>query len=225
MSQGDLFSQAALSDTLPRSAAWRALDTEALAIRRDWIGGLLALADRPDAIAPADLVHAILAAIGWGHRVLASPGDEPQDCPYTPDALLFLEAEHLVAARAETGSRARLRHAACLLVTPPPNADPDSPLPDGPAPAVRLHAHLDAAAASGANRLCWGLLSDGRHWRLYRQGAGHRGFLGMDLTAALAAPPDDPLLRIFVLCFGRDAFVPGKDARSLLDALLADDIP
>jgi len=217
--QGNLFATGTLIDGLCRRGLWQAPDCEALAVQRDWIHGLIALEGRSAAFGPADLAHAILSAIGWGHCILPLALGESEDIRHAPDALLFPEATRLAQARDAQHAWDKAREAVCVLVMQP--RDEAGGTASGAArPTDRLLASLDPAAREAA-RPRWGMLTDGRHWSLYPRGADPDGCIGLDVAGAVNAPAEDPALRLFVLLFGRNAFVAKGEGRSLLDALLA----
>ena len=74
-----------------------------------------------------------------------------------------------------------------------------------------------------ATRCPWGILTNGRHWRLY---AAERNLLGgahyeVDLVALLEAQDEDAF-RWFAVFFSAAAFAPGTDGRPLLERILAE---
>jgi hypothetical protein len=67
----------------------------------------------------------------------------------------------------------------------------------------------------------WALLTNGRLWRLYFQGAGSKAeqFLEADLPAMLE-PGGEVALATFILLFRRDSFVPDADDRTFFQSAL-----
>jgi len=95
-------------------------------------------------------------------------------------------------------------------------------------PASQVLRYMDRAAAR--SRTCrWGLLTNGRSWRLYHQGAADRlnDYFEIDLLAALGLPGQDALplfgltvdpdhaLALLILFFGAEGF--GEHQRAALD--------
>ncbi len=88
---------------------------------------------------------------------------------------------------------------------------------NGRTPANQALHYLDLAARLSEGRVRWGLLTNGRLWRLYWQDAGSRAehFLEADLPWLLQPEARDSL-RSFMLLFGRDAFIQDAEGRSVL---------
>jgi hypothetical protein len=93
--------------------------------------------------------------------------------------------------------------------------------------------YLGRAEANSGGKLRWGLLTNGRFWRLYWAQARARaeGFVEIELPALVGdmppAPPGDAdpqhWMRVFMLLFGRSALVPeGPAAETFLDLALAE---
>ncbi len=101
------------------------------------------------------------------------------------------------------------------------------------APSTQILRYLGRAEAQSGGRLRWGLLTNGRFWRLYWAQARARaeGFVEIDLPALLDdLPPPVPSgadprhwLRVFILLFGRGALIPeGARGETFLDLALAE---
>ena len=73
----------------------------------------------------------------------------------------------------------------------------------------------------GADKL-WGILTNGRQWRLYHRQTSYRldRFYEVDLAALLTDDRDLENFRYFYCLFHRDAFTPGGDGKSFLDTVL-----
>ncbi len=70
----------------------------------------------------------------------------------------------------------------------------------------------------------WGILTNGRQWRLYHRETSYRmdSFYEVDLAALLSTDGDLDSFRYFYCLFRRDAFTPDASGRSFLDLVLAD---
>ena len=100
----------------------------------------------------------------------------------------------------------------------------------GGTPASQILRYLALAEPASGGGVRWGLLTNGRTWRLYWHGARSRaeGFVGFDLPAILdgvarsdAAATDQ--FRTFLLLFRRAAFDPtGPSGATFLDTALAE---
>src|SRR5208282_1187792 len=91
----------------------------------------------------------------------------------------------------------------------------------GRTPASQALRYLRLAEELSYGEIHWALLTNGRLWRLYFQGAGSKAeqFLEADLLAMLE-PGGEAALATFILLFRRDSFVPGPDGRSFFQAAL-----
>ncbi|MDE0299037.1 MAG: N-6 DNA methylase [Candidatus Poribacteria bacterium] len=70
----------------------------------------------------------------------------------------------------------------------------------------------------------WGILTNGRQWRLYHRQSSYRldSFYEVDLAALLGGNGDLDSFRYFYCLFRRDAFIPDASGRSFLDLVLAE---
>ena len=70
----------------------------------------------------------------------------------------------------------------------------------------------------------WGILTNGRQWRLYHRQTSYRmdSFYEVDLAALLSRDGDLDSFRYFYCLFRRDAFTPDASGRSFLDLVLAE---
>ena len=80
------------------------------------------------------------------------------------------------------------------------------------APSTQMLRYLTNAAASPGDGMRWGILTNGRHWRLYWQGARSRSeeFFELDLRRIARGECENPehWRRVFYLMFSRPAFLP-----------------
>ena len=84
------------------------------------------------------------------------------------------------------------------------------------APSTQMLRYLTNAASISGGKIRWGVLSNGRLWRLYSQDASSRSeeFLELDLWKIIHLEDDkerDKWLRVFMLMFRRQAFIPDPD--------------
>ena len=70
----------------------------------------------------------------------------------------------------------------------------------------------------------WGILTNGRQWRLYHRQTSYRldRFYEVDLAALLGESPDLETFRYFYCLFRRAAFTPGPSGTSFLDLVLGE---
>ena len=89
------------------------------------------------------------------------------------------------------------------------------------APSTQMLRYLTNAASLPGGKIRWGILTNGRLWRLYSQDAGSRSeeFLELDLWEIIRVENERERahwLRVFLLVFRREAFIPaaGLDGRT-----------
>ena len=152
-----------------------------------------------------------------------------------PDALLFPDAA-ADAAAAGLDPWQRFRHGAALVEAKRWNRPLDRAAQgDQGVPAAQVMHYLSRADVITQGKMRWGILTNGRHWRLYWQGALSVAddYLEIDLGKVFVLPncePDlldsgitaDHALRLFLLLFGRQAFLPADQGRSFHDQALID---
>ena len=234
--QGSLFAGDLLAEAIVRSADWLALDDAEL----DGLEvSFRALFDRfPVAQSPNesqtedDLIWPVLRLLGWTASLrqqnLTAHGRED-----VPDGLLFPDeaAKERANALAEEWRRYELGVA---VVESKRWLQPlDRRLGSqagGVAPSTQMLRYLRRVDDLTSGDLRWGILTNGARWRLYYQGARSvsEQFFEIDLGAALDLPghndglfalPDPErrhTLKLFVLFFRREAFLPGAaDSRTL----------
>ena len=127
-----------------------------------------------------------------------------------PDVLLFPKSE----VRAWTSEEA-LREAVAVQENKRWNLPLDSREESAQAPSTQMLRYLTNAASLSGGRMRWGILTNGRHWRLYSQDARSRSeeFLELDLWQIARGEGDDSdhWLRVFLLMFRREAFLPDPE--------------
>lgn len=234
MLRGGLFTRYWLEDGIRRTAAYRALDAGgcssfAGAVADRW-AALAGMARPSEAETESEFIFPVLGLLGWHHLPQAQPGHGRRD---VADALLFLTPAAKDTARREPDPAARFRHGAVVVENEARNTLLDRSGGKGEAPSSQILRYLKRADGIPGSAVRWGLLANGRFWRLYWSGAQARadGFFELDLPAVLdpLLPPPLPAdaspdhwLRVFVLLFGRDAFAPAARGRTFLDDAMAE---
>lgn len=172
------------------------------------------------------LIFELMRLLGWDNFLPQQPvTGRRQD---VPDALLFASADARKAAEAIRSKPARYRHGIAILE----NKAWQISLDRGPADLFNQHApssqmlrYLNEAEIQSSGAIHWGILTNGRHWRLYWQGARSKSeeFLEIDLPVLLGVrgiqghldgPPKEEhrhLLKVFYCLFRCSAFLPGAD--------------
>lgn len=149
-----------------------------------------------------------------------------------PDAFLFLDPEDRRRADGEKNPVDRVKHANLLLEAKKWNVPFDRRVDRETPPMSQLMAYLARAEVQSNRRVRWGILTDGRKWRLSFMGASSllTDFLEIDLAAALNVEdldtdlfsPQTPEerdhdLKVFLLFFADSAFRPDIQGRTLHD--------
>lgn len=238
MLQGGLFTRDWLTQGILESAQWRELTEQSVDQARVKIGSLLSSLTKRKAPVEAEtedkLVYPVLRVLGWDHISVQQRMDA-RGRNDVPDALLFPDAE-TDAAAAGLEPWQRFRHGAALVEAKRWNRPLDRAAQgDQGVPAAQVMHYLSRADVITQGKMRWGILTNGRHWRLYWQGALSVAddYLEIDLGKVFDLPgytPDlldggisaDHALRLFLLLFGREAFLPADQGRSFHDQALID---
>ena len=228
---GALFARHFLEESIEEMPEWKALDEaelDRLAAELRKVFAAFPVADRPhEAQTEDDLIWPVLERLGWTEHIR----QQPLTPRMTPDGLLFADA----AAKAQAGRTldpaARYGLGLALAELKRWQAPLDRRDAGAATPATQLLGYLDRAAVATGGKLRWGILTNGKLWRLYWSGAQSMSeqFFEIDLAAALgvtglddglfgAAAADGErekaerrLLRLFFLVFRRDSFLPGPE--------------
>ena len=234
--RGRLFAEDFLAESIVRSADWSELDDVAL---DDLEAALRTILDRfPIAGSPNesqtedDLIWPVLHCLGWTASLrqqnLTSRGRDD-----VPDGLLF--ADDAAKDRANRFREEWKRYELGVAVVeskrwlrPVDRRSGDKE--EGTAPSTQMLRYLRRVDDLTSGGLRWGILTNGARWRLYYQGVRSvsEQFFEIDLAAVLDLPGhNDGLftlseserrhgLKLFVLFFRREAFLPGAaDSRTL----------
>ncbi len=230
MISGGLFTRDWLCEGIRETPEWQALSDETIDTARDAIRArldtLLARRRPSEADTENDLIWPLLDVLGWHYRSIQQ-NMSVRGRSDVPDALLFADATADAAARGLDPWQ-RFRHGAALVEAKKWNRPLDrTESGEQGVPSTQLMHYLNRAEVSTERRLLWGILTNGRHWRLYWQDAQPvaEGFFEVDLGKVFALPgcqtelfdqdiDADHALRLFLLLFGRDAFVPSEAGTS-----------
>ena len=228
---GALFARDFLENSIEGMPEWKALedaelDRLAAELRKVFAG--FPVADRPnEAQTEDDLIWPVLEKLGWTEHIR----QQPLSRHMTPDALLFANAAAKAQANRVHDAAERYGLGLALAELKRWQAPLDRRDAGAATPATQLLGYLDRAAVATGGRLRWGILTNGKLWRLYWSGAQSvsEQFFEIDLAAALgvtglddglfgAAAADGErekaerrLLRLFLLMFRRESFLPGPE--------------
>ena len=172
-----------------------------------------------------ELIRPLFKLLGWADYLPQQGSDRNEDIP---DHLLFANAASKARAAAKPGPN-RYPDALAVSESKRFNLPLDTRDRDDRGPTTSPHAqllrYLATADINSDGRIRWGILTNGRIWRLYDRRALPRasGYHEVDLEAALQAGDDAHRLRTFRLLFGRPAFSPQHGAQtSFLEDAIAE---
>ncbi len=171
-----------------------------------------------------ELIRPLLELLGWGDFLPQQGSDSNEDIP---DHLLFGDAESKTRAAAKPRPE---RYTDALAVAEskrfgvPLDARDKEEQGKSGSPHAQILRYLTTADINSDGRIRWGILTNGRIWRLYDRRARPRasGYYEADLEAAARAD-DGRALRTFRLLFGRGSFSPQRGAQtSFLEDAIAE---
>ena len=230
MFQGALFTRDWLKTGITESPEWQNLGNDAVEML--WEEARTLLLEHVGRRKPTEaetedkLIYPLLEMLGWEHKSVQQ-NMTTKGRKDVPDALLFADAR--ADERAKTLEPwQRFRHGAALVEAKRWNRPLDREgQGDRGVPSTQVMHYLRRAAVVADGKMPWGILTNGRHWRLYYQNALSvaEDFFEIDLGKVFDLPGCDPNLldepvepehafRLFVLIFGRDAFRPSEQGRS-----------
>lgn len=227
MIRGTLFSRYYLDDGIREAADYAALDTAAFTAATGAAWRDLQKMRRPSEAETEHLVIVpVLNALGWRRLPQQAMGRDRRDIS---DAVLFPDAASLTAALEPTGQH-RFRLGTVVTEFEARDTPLDRASGNRESPAAQILRYLAQAHGRSDGKLAWGLLTNGRLWRLYWVLAPNRaeGFVEIDLPGLLELPPPTPAgappdhwLRVFILLFRAAATTtrPGERDTFLAEAL------
>ena len=237
MSTGALFSQYFMDEGIVQSADWKSIDAAMLDSARALI--LAGIEDfdarhQPDeGNTETDFIRPLLTLLGWEFTVQERINQKGR--ADVPDYLMFLDAEAKAEATKQKSPAARYQLGVSIVEAKRWNAPLDRAEPgDAGAPSTQVLRYLGTADVQSNSNIRFGVLTNGRCWRLYDHKARSRleGFVEIDLKEAvgLIVPVDTPakpghadhVLRQFLWLFGRQAFVPDIGGATRLTRAVSD---
>ena len=248
---GGLFTRDFLLEGICEQDAWKALDDGAVGrVRQEatrLFGNLLKIRNPTEPVTEKDLIWPLLAAIGWNDLIHVQPNLSTKGRGDVPDALLFADDGAHNRARHESDDWRRFQHGVCVVEAKRWNRvlDREETRTKGEegVPSTQMLRYLRRVDDVTQGRLRWGILTNGRKWRLYWQGALSvaEDFLEIDLGKVLELPGceldlidragertadiaarRDHTFKLFVALFSREAFLPSEQGRSFHDIAIAE---
>lgn len=230
MHQGALFTTDWLKEGITATPQWQSLDDARIAQlwsqSRHLLDELLKRKNPTEADTEQKLIYPLLGLLGWDH-ISVQQNLTVRGRKEVPDALLFPDADaDATASGLEPWQR--FRHGAALVEAKRWGRPLDRQgAGDQGVPSTQIMHYLQRASVVTEGRMPWGMLTNGRHWRLYYQNALSvaEDFFEIDLGKVFDLPGCVPELfdggmtaehafRLFVLAFGCDAFLPTEQGRS-----------
>lgn len=220
---GGLFSTYFLDAGIGDTPAWIDIDAAALEAARLVISPLIAdfdsRASPGEADTERDLIDPVLSVLGWIDRVVQTAAGRSD----VPDYLLFPSSAAKAEAVRLARSSHRYRHGSTIVEAKAWSLSLDRGTEQSPAPSTQMLRYLGTVEVQSAGNVRFGILTNGRCWRLYDQKARSRleGFVEIDLANTVAGTPDaDHQLHLFLTLFARSAFMPDTGGATTLTAAL-----
>jgi hypothetical protein len=225
--QGQLFTQDFLTRGVRETPPFEALDVAAFAAFNASLqaiySGFSAQSTNNEAQTESEIIHKVVALLGWGGDTLPQVNADPKGRESVPDLLLFANPAKKALAQAETKDDRRYRHGLAILEAKrwlrPLDRGDNLDHFDPDAPSSQMLRYLSRVDGASDRAVKWGILTNGAVWRLYWQDARSRAeeFFEVDVAGALNLPGiqreiDDVepahALKLFYLFFQRSAFLP-----------------
>ena len=211
---GQLFTHYFLTEGIRGTSNWQRLISQSDTFEafrggvQQFYEGLSHAQDPNEAQTEQDLIRPVLDLLGWTDYLPQQATTGHEDIP---DHLLFLDAASKERAAATSNAKDRFRYSAVVeeskrLGVPLDAHDKDGTTGTG-TPHGQILRYLSTAEIESDGRIRWGILTNGRVWRLYDQHSRPRasGYFEADL-AQLFRPGNEHDLRVFYLLFRRDSF-------------------
>ena len=224
---GQLFTHYFLTDGIKATDEWQSScsQPEAFAAFRDGVqqryDALSRSREPNEAATEQDLIRPVLALLGWADYLPQQGVARNEDIP---DHLLFADADSKQQAAAEGNAGDRFRHAIVVEESKRFGFSLDSRERQRGTPHGQILRYLATAETASEGRVRWGILTNGRVWRLYDYRTRPRasGYFEADLGDLLASGKEDDL-RVFYLLFRRESFTLQDGATTtFLEAALAE---
>jgi Eco57I restriction-modification methylase len=233
MIRGGLFTRYWLQDGIRQTPQYRALQEEqVISFATDldvWWRKLAGMSAPVEAETESEFIHPVLDRLGWNRLPQQVPGRGRRDIA---DELLFATAKAKTAAQRLTDKMGRFRHGAVVVENEARDTRLDRAKGQEEAPSHQILRYLNRAERIPGNTVRWGLLTNGRFWRLYSTEVVDRDvrFFEIELPALLGdLPPPVPdgadpqhWARVFLLLFGNAALIPDAQGQTFLADCVAE---
>ena len=224
---GGLFSGDYLGEAIAETDDWLAFDETALDELEAALAGIFArfqTGGSPNESETEDeLIWPVLEQLGWTEK-LRQQNLSARGMTDVPDGLLFADSESKAKAAGTLEEWRRYEFGLAVVESKRwcrPLDRGSAETGEATAPSTQMLRYLRRADDLTNGKLRWGILTNGRLWRLYWQGAlsVSEQFFEIDLAAVLNLPGHEDLfyhapavrrhwLKVFALMFRREAFLP-----------------
>ncbi len=229
MLKGSLFTKNYLTQGILESEEWKQInDKEIESFRNDLkeTFNQFPISGKPnESTTEDDLIKPVLKSLGW-YDFLSQQTTSKKGREDVPDLLLFENSEAKQKANKEKQQATRYRFGLSFLEAKAWNLSldrKDNELKEG-VPSTQMLRYLSRVEVQSEKQIQWGILTNGRHWRLYFQGAKSRSeeFLEFDLPLILGLKGFDPdlfskkdleiqnWLKVFYLIFCKKSFLKSR---------------
>lgn len=226
MIRGSLFTQDFLTEGITEYPEWKAItpeELEAFGMELSVVFASFPTSGNPiEATTESDLIEPVLKVIGWEHfltqQTTARKGRQD-----VPDYLLFDDEDAKTKANDEKEQWQRYRHGMAILEAKAWDVQLDRKgnQPMDRVPSNQIIRYLTSVDTQSNGRVQWGILTNGRLWRIYYNRAKSKAedYLEIDLPLALKLPgfqsdlfatasdEEQDWLKVFYLLFRRESFV------------------
>ena len=228
MHNGTLFTQDFLREGIQATPDWGEFtDSEFAAAKsalKKIIDPFVSGATHNEADTEERVIYPIFDALGWTDLILRKNTMAKKGHEDIPDAVLLPDTEALSHADKAKKASDKFRHGVLICEAKKWELPLDQGSGDA-VPSTQMLRYLTRADVMSESRILWGVLTNGRIWRLYSQRAKSRSeqFLEIDLGPLLGlkgmevdlfaptAEEADLWLTVFILMFRRSAFLPMRD--------------
>jgi hypothetical protein len=228
MQNGTLFTQDFLREGIRATPDWREFtDAEFLRAKsalKKIFDPFVSGATHNEADTEERVIYPVFNTLGWTDLILRKNTMAKKGHEDIPDALFLPDTESLSRADKVKTASDKFRHGVLICEAKKWELPLDQGSGDA-VPSTQMLRYLTRADVMSEGRILWGVLTNGRIWRLYSQRAKSRSeqFLEIDLGILIGlkgvlgdlfaptAEEADQLLTIFVLMFRRMAFLPTRD--------------
>jgi len=228
MTNGTIFTTDFLAEGIKDTDYWRSITTEELDQFRNKLSDIynsFPIDGNPnESTTERDLIDPIIEALGWSDYLTQQTAAKKGRSD-VPDYLLFECIEQKEKANSESKDAARYKYGLSILEAKawqiPLDRKSNDALGRG-VPSNQILRYLNAVDIQSNGAIKWGILTNGREWRLYYQDAKSRSeeFLSLDLPVILGLPGftanlfshesalRQDWLKIFYAIFRKAAFIP-----------------